>query len=448
MMARLKVAMAVLIVKIIHTVGGFIGKGSSKPGQVVLKFFPNILNMVSLPETIIAVTGSNGKTSTSGLISHILEKEKVPFACNMEGSNQIEGVTTTVLLNSTLSGKPKKDVLLIECDEQYTRYIFKYIKPTYCVVTNLFRDQLTRNGHPEFICGVLKDSIPEQTHLILNADDPQLSLLGHNHKEVTWYGDKTYKSHVLKTDSVYNDYVLCPVCKAPFEIAPLSNDKGNYVCSNCGNHKHDFDDAITQMNLDEKKIVINRDFEIALTSASLASAYNTLAAFCVAKKLNIAQANSAKHLSNFELTNGRTEHFYINNRIGTLLIAKHENSAAYNQSLRVAASYKDGCDVMIIVDQISRKYFTGDTSWLWDINFDLLNNENVHRVILVGKYVNDLSVRFEYTGIPNDKIERYQEIEQAAQSLENDRKESIFVITCFSDKMKFMKTPNVKKEKP
>ena len=76
-----------------------------------------------------------------------------------------------------------------------------------------------------------------------------------------------------------------------------------------------------------------------------------------------------------------------------LLTSKHENSISYDMSLKLAASDNDGSDVVIIVDAISRKYFTSDVSWLYDIDFHLLDTDNVKRIILAGAYANDLAAR-------------------------------------------------------
>ena len=99
---------------------------------------------------------------------------------------------------------------------------------------------------------------------------------------------------------------------------------------------------------------------------------------------------------------------------------------------------KTPCTVMVIVDAISRKYFTGETSWLWDVDFDLLSCENVQRVVLAGRYVEDLAMRFDYTGIPQEKIACYGEISKAAEDLKAQGTEEIFVVTCFSDRDKLL----------
>ena len=56
--------LAILLCKLGHAIGKLVGKGSSLPGKLALKVCPDILRRVQLPPQVIAVTGSNGKTST------------------------------------------------------------------------------------------------------------------------------------------------------------------------------------------------------------------------------------------------------------------------------------------------------------------------------------------------------------------------------------------------
>lgn len=440
-MNRIKVIFSIIAAKLTHFVGKFVGKGTSKPGQIALKILPDVLNYIKLPKTIIAVTGSNGKSSTVNMIYHLLENNGLSIACNNKGSNQLEGVTTTVLTNATLSGKLKHDVLLIECDERYTKFIFKYIKPTYCVVTNLYRDQLTRNGHAEEVFDVIREHIPSSTHLVLNTDDILVSLLSEKTEKASWYGISAPNTQT-RVGNVYNDAVLCPSCKSKMTL-----EGNDYSCDSCGFHRHDPDCAVTSLSLKDKKITIDGQYDISLMTGSLFSFYNTLAAFTVSKLLNFDSEKTASLLSNYELENGRLTRFCVNNREGTLLIAKHENSTAYNQCFQLVTSSEGSCDVMIVVDQISRKYFTGDTSWLWDIDFNLLCDKNVNQLILAGKYVNDLIVRLSFSDFPQEKISHFEDINSAIESMDNEAQEPVFVITCFSDQMKVLNNPCVKKVK-
>ena len=435
----MKKFLTILITKLLRFAGKLIGRGSSKPGQVALKLCPDILSRMKLPKYIIAVTGSNGKTSTVEMIAHILTQNGLTVAWNKEGSNQIEGVTTLVLGSATLGGKVKADILLIESDERFARYTFKYIRPTHYVITNLYRDQLTRNGHPEWVYDALADSITDGTQLILNADDPLVSAFGQGREDVIWFGADKLSTDTDELVSVYNDGAYCPVCKAPMLYSTHHyNHIGHYRCTACGYHRHDTQYTITSVDMDKGEMTIDGTHTITLALKSLYNIYNILSAYTVASIVGVDGAKIAADMNHYVLKNGRVITFSLGSRRGTMLTSKHENSISYDQSIRVAAAYKEGCDVLIIVDAVSRKYFTSDVSWLYAIDFEMLGSDNIHQIVLAGKYVNDLAVRFSYTDIPNERIKLFESIDEAADYLNSDRSEYIYVITCFSDKGKFL----------
>ena len=435
----MKKFITIIVCKLLRFVGKILGKGSSMPGKVALKICPDILNRINLPPYIIAVTGSNGKTSTVEMIAHVLTANGKKVAWNKEGSNQIEGVTTLVLDSCTLGGRVKADILLIESDERFARYTFNYITPTHYVITNLYRDQLTRNGHPEWVYDALLDSIHDETQLILNADDPYVSCFGYGKKEVVWFGVGELSTDTTEFSGVYHDGAYCPHCKQPMSYSCYHYDHiGFYQCEHCGLKRNDTAYTVTAADLEAGRAVINGQYEITLALKSLYNIYNILAAFTVASLTGIPGEKITPCLNNYVLKNGRVVTFALGSRRGTLLTSKHENSISYNQSLRIAAADWEGCDVLIIVDAISRKYFTGDVSWLWDIDFQLLHQENVRRILLAGTYCHDLAVRFSFTDLPGEKIQVLDTVEAAVAALDNDRKEKIYVITCFSDKGKFL----------
>ena len=431
--------LAILVCKLGRAVGRLVGKGSSLPGKYALKICPDILRRVQLPAHIIAVTGSNGKTSTVEMIAAILRSGGKTVVYNEEGSNQIEGVTTTVLTNATLTGRVKADVLLIESDERYAAHSFRYFHPTEFVITNLYRDQLTRNGHPEWVYDAILPAIHPDTKLILNADDPLSSCFAQNHGKVKWFGlDKC----AISTDAptgVYHDGAYCPVCHAPMVYDYVHyNHIGAYRCTRCGHAKPATDYTVTAADLDQGRLTIDGAVTIQLAFRSIYNVYNILAAYAACREVGIAADTAAGVINNYILKNGRMQKFTLGAHKGVLLTSKHENSIAYDTNLRYVAASKEPCTVVVIVDAVSRKYFTSETSWLWDIDFDLLNTPQVERVILSGRYCNDLALRFSFTGIPREKILVQPDIAAAAQTLKEDGGEQVYVVTCFSDRDKLL----------
>ncbi len=436
----MKKLLAILICKAGRFVGKLVGRGSSLPGKFALRICPDILRQVTLPPLVIAVTGSNGKTSTVEMIASILRAAGKNVVYNEEGSNQIEGVTTTVLTHCTLGGVMKADVLLIESDERYAVHSFQFFHPTHFVVTNLYRDQLTRNGHPEWVFDALSPAMFPETRLILNADDPLSARFGVNRDNVKWFGLERCSISTEEPSGVYHDGAYCPVCKAPMEYRYYHfNHIGSYFCNECEFARpFEIDYAATELDLDEGILRIGDALTVHLAFRSIYNVYNILAACAVCRECGVPGTEIAKTIDNYILKNGRMVRFLLGAHHGMLLTSKHENSIAYDTNLRYVNATEDPCTVVVIVDAVSRKYYTSETSWLWDIDFDLLNCEQVQRVFLCGQYASDLAVRLSFTDVPGEKIELHPDIAEACEALKNSGGEDLYVLTCFSDRDKLL----------
>ena len=437
-------SITILICKMLAFVGKLIGKGSSLPGKIALKLCPDILTRLQLPKDIVAVTGSNGKTSTVEMIAGILKAAGKTVVYNKEGSNQIEGVATMLLCNATLSGKVKGDVILLESDERYARHTFKQVKPTMFAITNLYRDQLTRNAHPFHIYNIISDAVAliPNTKLVLNADDPIVRNFGFQRDHVVYFGMDRNGLSTERSDALYNDCHYCPRCKGEmqydfFHYAHL----GSYHCQ-CGYNRPETTFAVEEMDLENERITINGN-ALHLDFASKYNVYNLLAAFTVTSLLGVDEAVITAQLNDFVLKNGRIVKFDLAGNEGLLITSKHENSTSYNQSLGYVAMQKEASTLIIIVDAVSRKYYTSETSWLWDISFEMLENTNVERIVLAGKYAYDLALRFEFAGITTAEIQVEPDIAVMGEKMRQLPKGTkLYCVTCFSDKDKLLRLCN------
>lgn len=435
----------ILVCKLAYFLGHLIGHGSSLPGEIALKLYPSILSEIKLPPTVIAVTGSNGKTSTVEMIAHVLEKQGKRVVSNREGSNLTWGIAAVILYNCTLGGRFKGDVLVLETDERYAKPTFKYFSPTHFVVTNLYRDQLTRNGHPEWVYDAINGSVSEDCTLILNADDPLVSCLGRDRGNVVWFGMDKQSFSTRENTSVYDDGAFCPVCKSRMRYDYRHcNHIGAYFCDSCGHRKNEPRFSVTNADLQNGAITINNEYSISLSFKSVYNVYNNLACFAACVCAAIPPETAAADISDYVLKSGRVVEYTLGESAGTFLVSKHENSVSYDQSIRYILEKNEPCGVIIIVDAVSRRYSTGEISWLWDIDFELLNADCVERIYLLGAHAPDLETRFSYTPIPPEKIEVMPDIETAVNAISEKKHERLYTVTCFSDKAKFLSRVTVK----
>ena len=137
------------------------------PGKIAIALYKDFLAQIKPPKTVIAVTGTNGKTTVSNLITSILTKNGYSVTNNSLGSNVQAGVISALIEDTTFLGKPKKDIAVLEVDERSSLLIYPRLNPDYLVCTNLMRDSIKRNAHTEFIRYVIDKALPQKTTLVL-----------------------------------------------------------------------------------------------------------------------------------------------------------------------------------------------------------------------------------------------------------------------------------------
>lgn len=432
-------AIPVIITKLLRLCGLLFGRGSSLPGKVALKLFPHVISRIAPPRTVIAVTGSNGKTTTTEMITFTLRRLGLNAVSNSKGSNQTEGIATAVLCACGTAGKVRADCLVLEVDERYAADIFSRITPNILIITNLYRDQLTRNGDPFFVRDRLKDAVqllPSDTTILLNADEPISRTAAVGHKNVRYFGLRSDVMSQTHTDAVYEDCVCCPVCGKTLNYSSYHYSQlGAYRCDACGFSSPPADYIVSDIADGGKEVTVNEQ-KIHSAFTGKFQAYNIAAAFAACREAGEDEYKTADALSCFVSQSGRQTDFGFAGKRGTLLISKHENSTAYDLNLEYAAATGEPTGVMLIIDRISRKYFSSDTGWLWDINFGILNSLNIKNIYIGGKYAYDAAVCVK-TAVQNKTAIRTDcDISSLLKSAAVGEENRLIVLTCFADAQK------------
>lgn len=431
----------IITCKLLRAIGSKLGRGSSLPGTICRKIWPRSLSKIKLPDKVIAVTGSNGKTSTVALLCSIAEKAGLKVVCNREGSNQIEGVTTLLLSSADpFSRKVDADVVILESDERFCQYTFKEFKPSHMLITNLFRDQLTRNGHREFVKGELRKGIPDGTVLILNANEPLSCSYGNGREGTVYYSVSAPELREDPgTEHAYDDGAYCPACgrKMDYDYR-IAGHVGAFECKKCGFRSPKAAHSVTTAK--DGKFTIDGTWEIRPQLSNDAYAQNIIAAFTTAvEAMGIDPATAAEALDGLELENGRIIEFRINGHSGRFMLCKHENSMAYNGAIATALSDpSEEITVVFIVDRLSRKYVANDMSWLWDIDFERLNDSKVKKVILSGGFAHDAAERMLIAGISEDRLVIEPDLDRMMEAVSERAEGYIYTMTCFTDQYKFL----------
>ena len=386
--------------------------GTSFAGKMVLKFYPDFLSNCRgyINNKFITVTGTNGKTTTSGIISHIIENAGHSVIHNLKGANMLTGVANVFALN--LKPFKKFDYAVIESDEAYLQKLYDYINADYLVVTNLFRDQLDRYGELNTTAGLIKKAIDKNNDLklILNADDPLVASFGKD-KNALYYGFEE-----VEYDCTYNGESHAPaenfncLCTEALKYKKrFFAHEGHYYCEKCGykRPKCDYPAKVRVSDNSSEIVLIYNDesYRFTVNLSGLYNAYNALAAISTALELGISADNIQKALDSFKSIFGRTEKKIINGHKSVIQLIKNPTGAS---EVLKTVDLKSN-----IIIAINDNYADGrDISWLWDSDFELLKDAE-KSIITSGIRANDMALRLKYAGIPQDKIVVVPDIKDA-----------------------------------
>lgn len=388
--------------------------GTSFVGMAVLKFYPEFLTNCRsyIKEKSITVTGTNGKTTTSGLISYILETSHQKVIHNLKGANMLTGVANVFALN--LAPFRKFDYSVIESDEAYLTKLYDYMPSDYLVVTNLFRDQLDRYGELATTAGFIKNAIDKNPNLklVLNADDPLVATFDRT-KYAVFYGfeDVQYDCDYEQASNAPAEIFNCHCGEPLLYNKRFFAQEGHYFCPKCGYKRQVCDYAAKAViHNDFSEIIVTQneiDYKFRVNLVGLYNAYNALAAIALSFELGLNQAEIQKALDSFKSIFGRAEKRTINGHETLIQLIKNPTGAS-----EVLKTVDLNSNILIAIND---NYADGrDISWLWDTDFEQLKNAN-KLVITSGIRAYDMAVRLKYAGIPQEKITVEPNLEKAIQ---------------------------------
>ncbi|MBE6853679.1 MAG: DUF1727 domain-containing protein [Ruminococcus sp.] len=409
-------------------------RATNFPGSVVLTLCPDFLKYLEKPEKIIAITGTNGKTTVSNMILDILTDNGYDCTNNNFGGNVDTGISVALMKDSTLSGKATKKFCVLEIDERSALRIYPYIKPDYLVCTNLTRDSYKRNAHVEYIFDILDNNIPDETHLILNADDLISSSLKKNNSR-TYFGMEPFVDERLISDNIVKDITVCPECSSPLEYDFLRyNHIGRARCSCCGfaSKSPDFDTVERTFNPDGRADIKiktadgTEDYNVPCEN--IINLYNATAAITALRIFGLTHEQIQKSLSKISLVKSRFTSHEENGRVLRSILAKGQNPVACSHACNTARSTPDSAVIMLFDDLYDRRQSTENTAWIYDVDFEFLNSENIKQIIIGGPRANDYYLRLLLAGIPAEKIKYTYDENNAGDLLELDGIKNIYIL--------------------
>ena len=359
------------------------GSGSALPGLVIEKIDSDFVSrtLQQLPMGVALISGTNGKTTTTKIVVELLESQSLKVFTNRTGSNFTRGVAAALLGEVDLHGRINADIAVLELDEAYAVHFVKAIKPNYCLLLNVMRDQLDRFGEIDNTAKLLHNVAINTTKcVVLNPDDPRLSspeYVNDIKSPLRSFGDNPKYSQTFPSDDSLRSSEQ-NAAKLYADDTSLEEFKDQHAVIGFNGSDHS-----VNLNLRGIYNLQNATGAVALVRAILGNSLNV--------------DSMLKALSGIKPAFGRGEQLIIDGQPCELVLVK--NPAGFRLAL---ASFDPANYATMIA--INDAYADGrDMSWLWDVDFDSLQEQGVTAVSGVRAY--DMALRLEYDEIPIDFVD-------------------------------------------
>ncbi len=397
-----------------------LGGGTTLPGMVARRVDPTIMRYLSaqLRYGSVVITGTNGKTTTSGLVAAVLRAGGLRVWRNREGANLVRGVTAALIIRARPSGVLRRGgnaAAVFEVDEAAFPQVVAELQPRAVIVTNLFRDQLDRYGEVDTVLERWREAIrrlPPSASLVLNADDPAVAALADAADgRVVWtYGVESYTAPAGDGAEPGHDVIdtrTCPRCHAPLTFTSrFYSHIGHWACSACAFQRPQptiraYD--IIPEGLDSVRFSLvapGGDQTVRIMLPGLYNVYNALAAVAAGSAIGVTTQSAGIAIGRFMPAFGRAERIEADGREIRLLLAK--NPTGLNEVLRMLAGSRQSHHVVMALND--RPADGEDVSWIWDADFERLAQMDA-TITATGMRAYDLALRLKYAGVAPQTIE-------------------------------------------
>ena len=355
--------------------------GSALPGRIVEKISPNFLPdmLAQLPQGVIVVSGTNGKTTTTKLITTLLESQGLRVLTNPTGSNFVRGIISAVVDKATWRGQLQYDIAVFEQDEAHAVHFARQVRPRGVLVLNIMRDQMDRFGEIDTTLKLLQKLASAATDfIILNANDERVDTIRAAKKvKKVWFAHaQELQPEFLTDDQLYHAE------SASYSLA------GNPAVELTG-----YDEESVSLRVQGTPHRYGYQLQGGHNALNLAAALSVL--YQIVPDPDTGKL--AEAILTVEPAFGRGEVIDLTGG-AKLTLQLVKNPGGFTQALRML-ELKDYATVGIAIND---DYPDGrDVSWLWDVDFHAITLP----VLCGGVRAADMANRLKYDDVQAASVE-------------------------------------------
>ena len=387
------------------------GRGTNLPGAVALKIDPQFLRHVRGidPEKTVFITGTNGKSTTTSLLNHILTGAGYAVISNLDGANMTPGVAVPLLRSCSLTGKVRCDYVIMETDERYVSRIRQQLPAKYLCVTNVQKDQVQRNGEPSFIRNKIQLAIKPDMTVFVNQDEPNACSLGNaGAARAVRYSVSPHGLSFRQEDDFFAVSTPCPVCHnaISFRQYNLAN-MGPFQCPVCGFGGKDAPDYLAEdVSFETGQFTVSGTV-YPFHYKNPQFLYSYVAALSVARELGISEEDIVRAFDAFTNASDRVETHQAAGRTLQYYKIKQENSETLQGVINTVAADPTEKVVLFGLDEYVAFYPPYiDSSFLYDCDFSPLLRSGVSRLVCGSEAMGHIcATRLFYDGFSPDSVE-------------------------------------------
>ena len=354
------------------------GQGATLPGLLAERCAPGIVGRwASHLDRVVLVSGTNGKTTTTAMLTAALTSDGRRVVSNASGSNLHRGLVTALLC----AAEDAQDAVL-EVDEAVLPGAIAQLQPELVVLLNLSRDQLDRHHEVDGLAArwrAAMEDLDAGATVVANAGDLR----------VAHVAEAAPRAVLVRMPGAPRgrDAAMCPHCGALLVDEPADRPR----CTRCR-----WAPAPAAVEVRRRHTAVRlRGFGLEgrarLPVAANGYALDAATAWTAAALLDVGPTSAWAAVVGAGTVQDRyAERSWRDIRV-RLLLAK--NPAGWDEALTAAADSRRAAVVAVNGFVPDGR----DTSWLWDVEMARLHGRP--RVVATGARAEDVAVRLEVAGV-------------------------------------------------